>query len=215
MIQSSTDFELQKALGSAASKFGLHEPEQDSYRQILPFIRRRFSHMTTDDISNAFEMWAVGEYEIRDPRAKQMDGRFIAQVLGAHQTDGRKVKGSKQSREEWAQRVEQKSTVTPVEHEQIMSEGWDFQKDLLLGERTIGWKFLSTLYHWSEQSGKLMEWSDIDIEHEIKRLEGLLTSSKVNTLERSTKWLKEAANRVPEWEKKHAAQVALTMRHEK
>lgn len=111
----------------------------------------------------------------------------------------------------------------PENYDQIMSDGWAFQKEMYEEGQTVGWIFLSSLFNWANRNGRITPASETAIEGEISRLERLFMDKRTNALQNSQKVLGVPKNgndaqaileavktSVSEDEKRNAAMVALS-----
>ena len=204
-IEQASEFEIMKATQEVCDVYEYDAPTPEEYRQFLPTIRRLYGALNLYEIRDAFDKYQAGEYRITGLRTKGMNAKTLSAVLGEHNRHRQTRKMNKT----W----EERPTKTPPNYEEIMSDGWKFQKELLLRDANLGWRFLSSLYSWASMRGKIKEFSHAEVQSEISRLAELFENKRRNTKD-ATKSFIEAANLASDNEKKDAAVVALSMKIE-
>lgn len=102
----------------------------------------------------------------------------------------------------------------PTDYGQIMQEGWEAIREDYRNEKLIGWRFMSSLYEWANRNGRLVKVSETDVEGKIRTLEGIIYANRRRVFGMKKNGLERLISNAEDWEKRQAAEIALTMDRE-
>jgi len=207
-LKETSDKDLYEWMETTSAITGVQLPSRSILMKVCSYVRREFGEITQEQLDLAVKNWIAGEYShIRNTTKTELNAFLMGQLLG-------EAKRQAQTRRRTESTYYESRSQRPDNYDEIMADGWEFQKEMLLEDKTIGWAFLSSLYEWANDKGKLIECSKTDIEATETHLERLFLSQRQRTLKNRLISLEAIKTSVPEWQRAQAAKVALSMQAE-